>query len=145
MNLTHGIKVSVVSGAAAAAQTAIDSSILDMKGFHGVIFIALLGDVTDTSVLTLTAKGNSANHLTVPAPVTQASATFTAGATSADNKILMVDVSEPMLEYAFASLTRTTANAVVGGIIAIQYSADLKPTVQDATVIASAVAAGVAA
>lgn len=145
MNLTNSIKVTVVSPAATAAQTAIDSSILDMTGYDGVMFVALLGDVTDTSVLTLTAKGNSTNHLTVPAPVTQASATYTAGISDADSKVLMVDVRDPSLEYMFASLTRTTANAVVGGIIAIQYKAEMQPTTQDATVIANTVAVGIAA
>lgn len=145
MQLSKNIKVSVVSGAAAAATTEIVSSVLDMQGYDGVIFIALLGDVTDTSVLTLTAKGNSANSTSSPTPVNQAAATFTAGATNADSKALMVDVADPALRYVFASLTRTTANAIVGGIIAIQYGAEYRPTAQDASVIASAAALGVAA
>lgn len=145
MQLSKNIKVTVVSPAAAAATTEIVSSVLDMQGYDGVIFIALLGDVTDTSVLTLTAKGNTANSTSSPTPVNQAAATFTAGATSADSKALMVDVCDPMLRYAFASLTRTTANAIVGGIIAIQYGAGLRPTAHDASVIASTAALGVAA
>src|SRR4030042_342533 len=76
MNLSKDIKITVVSPAATAATTAIDSSILDMSGFEGVMFIALTGDVTATSDLTLTVKGNSANHLTVPAPVTQKATTL---------------------------------------------------------------------
>jgi hypothetical protein len=145
MNLSHGIKVTVVEAAAAAGTTELVSDVLDMQGFDGVIFIALLGDVTDTSVLTLTAKGNTANHVSSPTPITQASATFTAGASDADSKALMVDVCDPALRYIFASLTRATANAVLGGIIAIQYSADYRPTSQAASVIASTVAVGVAA
>ena len=145
MNLSKDIKVTVVAAAAAAAQTAVVSDVLDMQGWSGVMFIALTGDVTDGSVLTLTAKGNSANHTSSPTPVAQGAATFTAGASDADSKALMVDVYEPQLRYMFASLTRTTANAVVGGIIAIQYQPDSKPTAQHATVIASAIAAGVAA
>ncbi len=146
MNLSTDVKITVVSGAAAAATTAIDSSVLDMQGYAGVMFIALLGDVTDTSVLTLTAKGNSANSTSSPTPVTQKATTaFTAGASTADSKALVVDVYEPALRYMFASLTRTAANAVVGGIIAIQYQAGLRPTAHDASVIASAIGAGVAA
>ena len=85
------------------------------------------------------------NHLTVPTPVNQGSVTFTAGATSADSKLLMVDIYNPMLKYAFANLTRTTANAVIGGIIAIQYNAENRPTAHDASVIASTFALGAAA
>lgn len=145
MNLSKSIKVTVVEAAAAAAQTELVSDVLDMTGYDGVMFIALTGDVTATSVLTLTAKGNSANSVSSPTPVTQKAAAFTAGASDADSKVLLVDVYDPALRYIFASLTRTTADAVVGGIIAIQYSADYRPTTQDATVIASAIGPGLAA
>ena len=144
MNLSKDIKITVVEGAAAAGQTELTSDILDMSGWDGCMFIALTGDVTTGSVLTLNAKGNSANSTSSPTPVTQASATFTAGASDADSKALMVDVYDPMLRYMFATLTRTTADAIVGGIIAIQYKADSRPTSQHASVIASAIAAGTA-
>lgn len=144
-SLLKNVKVTYVEGAAAAGQTELVSDILDMQGWDGAMFIALLGDVSDTSVLTLTVKGNSANDASTPTPVSQGAATFTAGASNADSKALIVDIGNPMLRYIFASLTRTTANAVVNGIIAIQYNAAMKPTSQDATVIASTFAQGVAA
>jgi hypothetical protein len=146
MSLLKNIKVTPVAASAVAAQTEVLTSVLDMSGFDGVMFIALLGDVTATSVLTLTAKGNTASSTSSPAPVTQvATSAFTAGASDADDKALVVDVYDPMLRYAFASLTRTEANAVVNGIIAIQYTAEYKPTTQAATVIAAAMGPGVAA
>jgi len=146
MNLSKDVKITVVAAAATAAQTAVTSDVLDMSGYDGVMFIALTGDVTATSVLTLTAKANSANSTSSPTPVTQkATDAFTAGAADADSKALVVDVYRPTLRYVFAELTRTTANAVVGGIIAIQYSAANKPTTQAASVIASAFGLGVAA
>lgn len=146
MNLSKAIKITRVANSAAAATTEVLSSVLDMQGYDGVMFIALLGDITATSVLTLTAKGNSANSTSSPTPVAQiATAAFTAAASDADNKVLMVDVVDPALRYVFASLTRTVANAVVDGIIAIQYMADQRPTTQDATVLASAFGVGVAA
>ncbi len=146
MNLSKAIKVSVVSVGDTAAQTELDTSVVDMQGFEGVMFVAVTGDVTASSVLTLTAKGNTANSTSSPAPVTQkATAAVTAGASDSDNKVLMVDVYKPVMRYIFAALTRTAANAVIGPIIAIQYGAGLKPTTQDATVIASAFGLGVAA
>lgn len=145
MQLSKNIKVTVVEAAATSATTELVSDVLDMQGYDGVIFIALMGDVLDTSVLTLTAKGNSANSVSSPTPVTQSTATFTAGASNADSKVLMVDVCDPALRYMFASLTRGTAAAVVGGIIAIQYTAEYRPTTQDASVIASTASVGVAA
>jgi len=146
MNLSKDIKITVVEAAAAAAQTELVTDVLDMSGYEGVMFIALTGDVTTASVLTLTVKGNSANSVSSPTPVTQkATDAFTADGTSADSKVLMVDVYKPALQYVFGSLTRTTADAIVGGIIAIQYNARTKPTTQAASVIASAFGLGVAA
>lgn len=143
--LGKDVKITVVEAAATAGTSTLTTDVLDMSGFEGVMFLALTGDVTDTSVLTLTAKGNSANSTSSPTPVTQkASDAFTASATSADSKVIFVDVYKPPLRYMFAELSRATANAVVGGIIAIQYGAHSKPTAQDATVIASAFGVGVA-
>ena len=146
MNLSKDIKITVVEAAAAAAQTELVTDVLDMSGYEGVMFIALTGDVTTASVLTLTVKGNSANSVSSPTPVTQkATGAFTADGTSADSKAIVVDVYKPALQYVFASLTRTAADAIVGGIIAIQYNARNKPTTQHASVIASAFGLGVAA
>jgi len=143
-HLLKDIKITVVEAAAAAAQTDLTTDVLDMSGYEGVMWIALTGDVTSGSVLTLTAKGNSANSVSSPTPITQkASDAFTAGAATADSKAIVVDVFRPTLRYQFAVLSRTTADAIVGGIIAIQYKADTKPTSQDASVIASAVGLGV--
>lgn len=145
MNLLKECKITVVEATAAAAQTELVTDVLDMSGYEGVMFIAMTGDVTTSSVLTLTIKGNSANSVSSPTPVTQkASDAFTAGASDADSKVIVVDLYKPTLRYIFGSLTRTAANAVVGGIIAIQYGAHNKPTTQDTSVIASAFGLGVA-
>lgn len=146
MNLSKDIKITVVEAAAAAAQTELVTDVLDMSGYEGVMFIALTGDVTAASVLTLTVKGNTANSVSSPSPVTQkASDAFTADGTSADSKVIVVDVYKPAMRYVFGSLTRTAADAIVGGIIAIQYNAKTKPTTQHASVIASAFGLGVTA
>lgn len=121
--LTQNVKIDRVANAAAAAQTAVTSSVIDMAGYDGVAFFALLGDVAATSVLTLTAKENTANSTTTPTPtaITGGASTFTAAASDADNKVLGVDVVRPTKRYVFAVLTRTTADAVVDGILAVRY------------------------
>lgn len=145
MNLSKDCKITVVEAAATAGTSDLTTDVLDMTGFEGVMFIALTGDVTAASELTLTVKGNSANSVSSPTPVTQkATTTFTAGASDADSKVIMVDVYRPTLRYQFAVLSRAAQNAVIGGIIAIQYGAHNKPTSQHASVIASAFGLGVA-
>lgn len=138
-SLLNDVKITVVEAAAAAAQTALDSDILDMSGYEGVLFIAMLGDVTSGSVLTLVAQQNTANSTSGMATVS-GSATFTAGASDADSKVLALDVYRPRERYVRAYLTRTTQDAVVGGVIAIQYGAGKRPTTQHASIIASATA-----
>jgi len=135
-SLLNDVKVTVVSPAATAATTAIESDILDMSGYEGVVFIAMLGDVSDTSVLTLAAQQNIANSGTGMATLA-GNATFTAGASNADSKALVLDVYRPRERYVRAYFTRATANAVMGGIIAIQYGAAKKPQSQAASVIDS--------
>lgn len=137
MSLTKNVKITVVAAAAAAAQTAVEGSILDMAGYDGVLFVALTGDVTDTAVLTLKAQQNTANSTSGMADLV-GTAAFTAGASDADNKGLALDVHKPRERYVRAVLTRGTANAAVSGIIAIQYDARRKPTAHDASVIAQA-------
>ncbi len=121
----------------AAGQAATAGDILDMAGFEGVIFIAKLGDVTDTSVVTLTAQQNTANSSSGMATLS-GSATYTAGATNADNNLLVLDVYRPTERYVRPVLTSATANAVKNGIIAIRYGSRKLPATQGATVLASA-------
>lgn len=135
-SLLNDVKITVVEAAAGAAQTALDSDILDMSGYEGVVFIAMLGDVTSGSVLTLAAQQNTANSASGMATLA-GSATFTAGATDADSKALVLDVYRPRERYVRAYLTRTTQDAIVGGVIAIQYGATKKPQTQHASVIDS--------
>ena len=63
--------------------------------------------------------------------------TFTADATSADSKLLVIDLSHPHERYIRAVVTRTVANSAIGAIIALLYDPHNLPTTQDATVIAS--------
>ena len=135
-NFLTSHKLAVVEAAAAAGQTTLTSDVVDMKSFRNCAFLALLGDVSDTSVLTLTLQLGDESDGSDMAD-TELAATFTAGASDADSKLLAVECQSPAKRYVRAKLTRGTANAVLGGIIAIQSQPHTLPTTQDATVIAS--------
>ena len=138
MNFLNDCKVMVVEAAAAAGQTELVTDVIDMSGYDSVAFILMTGDVSDGSVLTVTGKTNSANSVSTPTPTTLSdTATFTAGASDADSKVLILDLYKVREQYVFASITRTTADAVIGGVIAVLYNARNRPVTQDATVIAS--------
>lgn len=143
-SIMNDCKVQRVANSAVAGTTEIDSDVLDMEGYAGVIFVALLGDVTVNSVLTLTVKENSASSTSSPTPTAvsgAATAAYTASATDSDNKALVVDLDAHFLtkRYVYAALTRTAANAVVDGMVAIRYKAGKKPSTADASILASAV------
>jgi len=139
-SLLKDTKIVRVANAAAAAQTDVTTSVVDMAGYDSVMFVAALGDVTATSVLTLTVKENTANSTSSPTPasVTGGSCTYTAAASDADNKLMAVDVVRPAYRYVFAVLSRGTANAVVDGVFAILYRSRSVPVTADSTVLASA-------
>lgn len=139
-NYSRDILFTKVSNGATAGQTEVDSSILDMSGYQGVIFIVDLATVVDASVLTLTVQQNTANSTSGMAAITGASCTFTASGSS--NTIMFVDVYEPLQRYLRAAFTRTAQNATVNTIVALQYKSMKKPTVQGSTVLASAFALG---
>jgi hypothetical protein len=131
--------ITQVSNGSAAGQTAVNSSVLDMSGFDGVCFIALLGTVTDASVLQLSAYENTASSTSSPTPVAVtggATSAFTASTSS--NSVLITDVIRPSKRYVYCTLTRTAQNAVLNNIIAIQYRARAIPVSQPASVVGSA-------
>lgn len=139
MNFLKNCEMAVVEAAASAAQTALTSDIIDCSDCDGVIFLALTGDVTDTCALAVNVEHGDESGGGDMADTT-ATASFTAGATDADSKLIAVEVHKPIKRYVRAVLTRGTANAVIGGIIAIKYGASKAPVTQDATVISSTLA-----
>ena len=135
-NLLKDTKITRVEASATAGQTTLTTDTLDMKEFDGCTFIAALGDVTDTAVVTLTIQTGDASDGSDAAD-TGIIATFTAGASDADSKLLVAEIVRPLKRYVTATLDRGTANAVVDGIFAIQTDPTRKPTTQSSDVIAS--------
>jgi hypothetical protein len=120
----------------AGTDDTLNGDILDLQDCDSVTGIAILGDVTVNSVVTLKAYTGNEAALGDGAYET-VTATVTATATSADNKLLILDVIKPGKRYCRFDLVRATANAVVDGIIGIRYNFKNIPTTQPADVVAS--------
>jgi hypothetical protein len=114
----------------------LNGAILDLANFDSVCFIATTGDVADTAVGTLKAYCGDEAALGDGAYKTT-TATFTAGAATADNKVFVLDVVRPGKRYVRADFVRETANIPVESIIAIRYNARNIPVTQPADVVAS--------
>ena len=135
LSLVNDAKWSKVANASGAATTEVDSSILDMSGYDSVVFLVSLATVTDASVLTLTAQQNTVNSTSGMTAITGGAATFTALGSS--NTGLLSEVFRPVQGYVRAAFTRTTQNAAVDCIWAIQFNSRSLPVTQSATVLAS--------
>ena len=142
--LLEDTKITEVMPYTAAGTSTINSTVLDMgtgeSAFDAVCFIVQTGDATSGTVLTATAKRNTASSTSSPTPVTTGvSATYTAtSSTDTDNKLLIVDVRRcGVARYIYLELLRATQNCEIASCVAIQYRARKLPATQGSTVIAS--------
>lgn len=140
MQLAKNSEVRYVGAAVAAANnTDSNSTIVDMAGWDGVIFVTTVTASTATSVVTLKAEQNTANSDTGMAALSGASASATCAVTDDLNgKTLIVSVHQPRERYVQAVRTSATANSAFGQVIAILYGPRTAPTAAASTTAASA-------
>lgn len=130
----------LVATVAGTADT-LTGDILDLQNFDSVLGIAILGDVTNTAVVSLKAYTGDNAALSDGAYETLY-ATVTATATSADDKLLILDIVKPGKRYCRFDVVRATANAVVDGVIGIRYNARKIPVTQGSDVVDSDINVG---
>lgn len=129
------LKVTSVLAAVAAGTTAQNGSSVDMAGWEGVIFIARVGALTATAVTSLKAQQSSDNGSSDA--FADLAGSLQSWADDDDGKCIVLDVKRPQERYVRPVLSRGTANAVIDGIIAIQYGPRTKDTSDDATTVLS--------
>ena len=126
----------VLVATAAGTSDTLTGDILDLQNCDSVMGVAILGDVTNTAVVTLKAYTGDNSALSDGAYET-VTATVTATETTADNKLLVLDIIKPGKRYCRFDLVRATANAVVDGIIGLRYNYKAVPTTQGTDVVNS--------
>lgn len=132
-------KVSRPVNATAAGTTAINGTGYDMQDFEGIVFICAMGTLTATQVTSLKAQGSADNSVWADI----SGATTAAAADGDSNKVLLLDVYRPQQRYVRPVVNRATANAVIDGVVAIQYGPKKAPTTQSSDVSQSAGVLGV--
>ena len=133
-NLSKETKVTRVMNAVAAGTTDQTGSSVDMQGFEGVMFVAALGTLTATQVTELKAQ-QSSDDGSVDTFADLTGTKTTAMSDDDDNQVIVLDIYKPVERYVRPILLRETANAVIDGIIAIQYRPKKKPTTHCATTV----------
>ena len=131
MNLLKNVQVDAVLGYYAAGTTTRKATtIIDMAGYEGCMFIYNFGTILDTGTLACSVTGNT-TEATGGTPLA-ATVTATVNATTAalPQSAIVVDVTNPepsTSRYLEAIVTPAVANAVILGITAIRYTGKLKP------------------
>jgi len=121
---------------AAGTDDTVSADILDLAGANAAIGIVALGDVANTSVCTLKAYVGDESDLSDGAYLTT-TATVTATASSADDKLLVLDCKELTKRYLRFDLVRATANAAVDAGISGVYNYKAIPATQSTDVVDS--------
>lgn len=135
-SLSNGTEPVLSSGAVGAGVADVVGVVFDATRFDSVRFLASLGAVVDTSIVTLKAQTGllaDGSDMTDVAGCTTAGFT-SSGATPASNKFVSLDVRRPLKKYVRAVLSRTVANATVNFIIAEGYNARTEPIVSSTVV-----------
>lgn len=131
---SQNLKITPVLGYFAAGTTKRTSSIIDMDGWDGVVFAALLGTTIEGGTVDVFVDQNTANSTSGMARLATTTV-YTVPATPAALTSILVDVFKPKERYLEANITPAAQNAVICGMIAIQYRGHVCPAVQDATVV----------
>jgi hypothetical protein len=133
LNALRQTKVTRILNAVAAGQTVQPSSIIDMKGFDGVVFLALFGSITTGAVTSMKAQQGKEADMSDAADLKDSKIDI---ADDRDNDALILDIFRPLDRYLKAVISRATQDAVIDGVLAIQYKAGYMPTTQDAASVA---------
>ena len=115
-----------------AATTDAESGYVDMDGWDGVLFLAVMGDNADTATLKVTVEACDTSGGTYAA-LAAGSYSLTAAAADTDHKMVAIDVYRPLHQFLHLDFDRGIANTVLQAVIAIQYRGDRRPVTQAIT------------
>lgn len=123
----------------AAGVTKRTSSIIDMAGWDGALFIADFSTIIEAGTIDVAVEQNTSNSPTGMARLATTTAhTVTAAQAALTASCIVVDVYRPQEQYLQAFITPAAQNAVITGITAIRYMKNGKmPVTQAANVLKS--------
>ncbi len=126
--LAKGTKIDAVLGYYAAGTTKRTSDILDMAGYDGVVFVALLGTLIEAGTVDVYPEENDANSTSGMAELAGTAAyTVTAAAAALTKSCIIVEVHKPLKRYIQCNITPAGQAAVICGMIAIRYNGKSLP------------------
>lgn len=133
MQLSNIVKTTRVLNAVAAGTTNQTGSAIDMAGFDGVRFVALLGAGSANSVGQIKVTQSDTSGGSYSDIEGSAGTAFTP--TTDDNKVWITDILRPTKRFLKVVVIRATGNTVIDGVIAEQYGPRVAPSTDDATTV----------
>jgi hypothetical protein len=126
-SLLEEVKITKLNDATAAGVTAINSTVVDMAGFDGVVFLTNAGTIAATGTATVKVQQDVAVGMGGAADLASTGQAFV---DTDDNKSVAVDVKRPNERYLRLVIARATANSDWGPIWALQYRTRKLPVTQ---------------
>ena len=131
-NLSTSGKVTRVSNAVAAGTATTNCTSVDMKGYRDVTFVLSVGAIVATGTVTLKAQQSTDNST-----FADLEGTAVAYTDADDNKLAILEITDPLERYVRAVVITATANGTIDSVIAIQTMADAEPVTHSTTVVGS--------
>lgn len=136
--LTDHVGLMAAGNAVADTVNETKSSVVDLRGIEGVVFLVKFADVDPAAVLTFTVKENTANSTTSPTPtavaltgaditglgsIVSGALVITEDTGNLDNKIVAIDVRKAAFskDYGFLSITVADESYEIGSIEVLTY------------------------
>lgn len=132
-NLGPSVKVTRLMNAVAAGTSDQLSSALDMQGFDGVMLLTSFGTITAGAVTSVEVHQCDTSGGSYAA----LAGSSIAVADDDDNQVVVHDIYRPRERYIKVNIDRGTQNAVIDGVVAIQYGARVQPATNDASTVVS--------
>ena len=132
-NLGPSVKITRLMNAVAAGTSDQLSSALDMQGFDGVMFLTSFGTITAGAVTSVEVHQCDTSGGSYAA----LAGSSIAVADDDDNQVVVHDIYRPRERYLKVNIDRGTQNAVIDGVVAIQYGARLQPATNDSATVVS--------
>lgn len=136
-SLLEDIRISRCLNAVAAGNDDQAGTAVDMDadgGYDGVLFVAAVGTLTASHVTSLIAQQSNDSGGS-PDDFTALDGATTGNLANGDsNKLAVLDVFRPTKRYVRPVVKRATQNAVIDGVIAIQYRGRSRPAINPASV-----------
>jgi hypothetical protein len=141
MNLSKNVVPEYAYAAIASANnTDVNTTIFDMSGWDGIMFITPVVTGAAAGVATLNVKAHTANSA-AGSTITGATATVTNGTTYA-GKLLIVDVYKPLKRYVYGNVVSSADVITFGVTIAVKYKGKMGPVPDAATLAAKTTVIG---